>query len=518
MNDDHVGPIYLACHGPDGTLLTRPKGFGPTFASHALSELRSLSNTVEPSMNLEPTSWRTILTADVDDDDDDEDGWNGCPVRVHISSPDQALDLSRRLVASELCEVLYFSTDSLEDLVHQVEEGRPIVSNASGTFSTLDPLVDGFQTWNLGYHAGWANNDHTTSYKHPTQREMKTILGRLREALPNIILRSANQSRRDLLHVKTAAEAQLRLALLIFPKNDDADATGTYHDVMFAIVVVVGQGAVGKACQECHEQRQRQHHLLLLFGSSPFLTPTRPPLSLLMTNLAGVAPGNVVLDPFCGSGAMLWGSSYVGAGLCIGSDVIEPGGGGGGSTPLYHHYKGAEWLQCDAFRLSKVLQKHASKNSSIDGGDYLLDAIVTDPPYGLREDQSRPDDRCPNDKRTLENHNASTNAGHAKSICYIEDYTGEELLQSVSLMMRPVLELAVQHLRPDGGRLVYLLPLIPSQEEMGLWGTTGAFGPDALDRLPSLPGLVVLSAERHRCKKRGMARAIIVMERRSNVF
>ena len=113
------------------------------------------------------------------------------------------------------------------------------------------------------------------------------------------------------------------------------------------------------------------------------------------------------------------------------------------------------------------------------------------------------------------------NASHAGgegvgSLCYIEDYSGEELLQSVSRMMEPVFRVAVDHLKP-GGRLVYLLPLFPSQVDMGLWGTTGALGPDAFALLPNFPGLDFVAAERQRCRRRGMARAIVVMERTSTM-
>ena len=55
-------------------------------------------------------------------------------------------------------------------------------------------------------------------------------------------------------------------------------------------------------------------------GDSGALTPIKPTLAILMANLAGVATGEVALDPYCGSGSLLLGAAHLGA-TCFGCDI-----------------------------------------------------------------------------------------------------------------------------------------------------------------------------------------------------
>lgn len=105
------------------------------------------------------------------------------------------------------------------------------------------------------------------------------------------------------------------------------------------------------------------------------LGPTAMPseLSALSACLAGVQRGDVALDPFCGSGSLLFAALERGAALALGSDIdathfgtagdANSGGSGSGQPVL---------LQADAARLAELLPAGS------------VDALVTDLPYGYR--------------------------------------------------------------------------------------------------------------------------------------
>lgn len=108
-------------------------------------------------------------------------------------------------------------------------------------------------------------------------------------------------------------------------------------------------------------------------------TAMLPALATLSAGLACVRPGAAVLDPFCGSGSLLFAALQRAAALAIGSDVdavhfagscgsaggsSNGGGGGGTAAPVF--------MQADAARLQGLLPAGTA------------DAILTDLPYGYR--------------------------------------------------------------------------------------------------------------------------------------
>ncbi|MFW9805823.1 MAG: THUMP domain-containing protein [Candidatus Thorarchaeota archaeon] len=101
-------------------------------------------------------------------------------------------------------------------------------------------------------------------------------------------------------------------------------------------------------------------------GHKPFFHPSmmNATLSRVMCNLAGLMPGEIMLDPFCGGGGILCEASYIGA-RTVGIDL--------------------NWR----------LLSGSKENLSFTDGDYSViqgdvrslpiqqcDCIVTDPPYG----------------------------------------------------------------------------------------------------------------------------------------
>lgn len=114
------------------------------------------------------------------------------------------------------------------------------------------------------------------------------------------------------------------------------------------------------ASQLRHDLRNREP------GKKPFFHPSmmNAPLARVMCNLAGVMPGEIVLDPFCGGGGILCEASFIGA-KTVGIDL--------------------NWrLLMGAMKNLAAIGNH---HTFIQGDIRTLpirecDCIVTDPPYG----------------------------------------------------------------------------------------------------------------------------------------
>ena len=118
----------------------------------------------------------------------------------------------------------------------------------------------------------------------------------------------------------------------------------------------------------CKSTESKLRHLLRARepGKKPFFHPSmmNSILARTMCNLAGVRPGNIVLDPFCGGGGILCEAAYIGASV-VGIDK--------------------NWKLLEGARIN--LSAIKSKYSLIQADALYLpvqavDHIVTDPPYG----------------------------------------------------------------------------------------------------------------------------------------
>jgi len=118
----------------------------------------------------------------------------------------------------------------------------------------------------------------------------------------------------------------------------------------------------------------------------PFFHPTslHPKLARAMVNLARVKMGDLVLDPFCGTGGLLIEACLLGA-RAIGSDLNELMVDG--TIKNLENYRSAignyDVHKWDARKLTEHLS------------DCSVDAVVTDPPYG------RSASLCGEDKKIL---------------------------------------------------------------------------------------------------------------------
>lgn len=116
-------------------------------------------------------------------------------------------------------------------------------------------------------------------------------------------------------------------------------------------------------------KRAKKHYYELKPHKRPFFYPgsMSPKLARGMNNLARVKKGSKVLDPFCGTGGILIEAGIIGAKV-IGIDIDEKMVEGTKMNLKYCNIKDYEVFQGNA-RNIKLPDK--------------VDAIVTDPPYGI---------------------------------------------------------------------------------------------------------------------------------------
>ncbi|KFO62370.1 tRNA (guanine(10)-N2)-methyltransferase [Corvus brachyrhynchos] len=171
-------------------------------------------------------------------------------------------------------------------------------------------------------------------------------------------------------------------------------------------------------------------------------------LSFIMANHARVKPNDVVYDPFVGTGGLLISSAHFGAYVC-GTDIDYNTIHGLGKASR----KNQKWRGPDENIRANLrqygLEKYyldalvADSSRPIWREGMLFDAIITDPPYGIREAPRRMGSQKETVKsveRSTENHFFVSSSYHLSDIFF------------------DLLKFAAEHL-VMGGRLVYWLPI-----------------------------------------------------------
>lgn len=166
-------------------------------------------------------------------------------------------------------------------------------------------------------------------------------------------------------------------------------------------------------------------------------------LSFIMANMGRVGTGHLVLDPFAGTGSVLVGCAARGAHTVaadINLDALRGKQKRRGIWDNFHQYKLDTPLgvvRCDALH-SAFQPKHA-----------LFDAVITDPPYGIKEGAKMFREDCFNAYREDAPHVPSTQRVR------IDD------------LLWGLFEMAVSQL-VVGGRLVFWLPTTPDYDDADL--------------------------------------------------
>eukprot|EP00397_Hematodinium_sp_SG-2012_P043420 GEMP01048261.1.p1 GENE.GEMP01048261.1~~GEMP01048261.1.p1 ORF type:complete len:450 (+),score=59.98 GEMP01048261.1:127-1476(+) len=191
-------------------------------------------------------------------------------------------------------------------------------------------------------------------------------------------------------------------------------------------------------------------------------------LAFLMANMAQVSARSAcVLDPFCGTGGILLSITHFQPQVCIGNDidlrVLK------GWRVAYTKNKeaakkvnaGREDGQKDIF--TNFLQYELPTPEIVVSDNArpcwrqapFLDAIVTDPPYGIRAAAKKARQKTEHDVKDR------------------DTYCPQRVEYEEKDILKDMLEFASQHLR-DGGRLVYLLAVDLAQIKEGNMGAASS--------------------------------------------
>ena len=183
--------------------------------------------------------------------------------------------------------------------------------------------------------------------------------------------------------------------------------------------------------------------------------PASPALAAIVSNLARVERHSVTFDPFAGTGGLLAPAIALGAPFALGADV----------RPVTSGLGFRDVVKANAF--SSPLRRGTPRvpgDANASRTCFLFDAIVCDPPYGLRAPRIK-------------------NGSALKKDAPLSSAKEMDLAASETFM-RPVFESASDSLRV-GGRLVFLAPTHRSASEtetFGEEGTEGDRGADLAER------------------------------------
>ena len=192
-------------------------------------------------------------------------------------------------------------------------------------------------------------------------------------------------------------------------------------------------------------------------------TTMDPVLSAAMSNIARVDTGNLVLDPFVGTGGIVLLCAYHG-GYCFGSD-LDYKTVHGVSKPSRSGLKGHRRAKDECIRTNFYTHGFEERFLDVCVNDAcdifwkngnIFDAIVTDPPYGIREG--------------IKMINSEIKLNSVESHASMQQNSPIE-------MFKNLVDFAAKHLK-KGGRLVFWMPSLT---------TLSSFEPDL--HIPKHPGM-----------------------------
>jgi len=197
----------------------------------------------------------------------------------------------------------------------------------------------------------------------------------------------------------------------------------------------------------CNGQRSKISQLTLKTRKFIGNTSMDPQLSLIMANQALVEPNSIVYDPFVGSGSLLVAAAHFGAyvwGIDINYLMLH-----GKAKPTRCKQNKREKGENVAANLRQyslhsqymdVLVADSSQPMWRDG--FKLDAIITDPPYGIRESTEK----------------VGAKRSYQINDRHLETHIPSKVSYSMQDMYVDLLNFAARHLKL-GGRLVFWLPV-----------------------------------------------------------
>lgn len=254
-------------------------------------------------------------------------------------------------------------------------------------------------------------------------------------------------------------------------------------------------------CKDLSEGKARRlnHEYNLKTRSYIGPTTTDCELSFIMANAAGIKSNgkSLVLDPFVGTGSILLACTVFNA-TCFGFDIdsrVLHGKwttGENGKKNIWTNFDDKGLPRPEIVRLDFCPKTRAMKSfaSSITPQDGWFDAIVCDPPYGVRAGAR---------KSGPKNENKEV---HKIKEEYLSTHIPQTKQYEAADVMRDLLDGAAEYLR-IGGRLVYLLPIFVEEYDD--------------DKLPTHPCLRIIQNVEEKLTMK-MSRRVIVMEKIKHVY
>ncbi|XP_046396583.1 tRNA (guanine(10)-N2)-methyltransferase homolog [Ischnura elegans] len=189
-------------------------------------------------------------------------------------------------------------------------------------------------------------------------------------------------------------------------------------------------------------------------------------LSILMANQGKVMPGDLVLDPFVGTGSLLVAAGQFG-GFVLGTDI---------DFLMLHGKTRPSRITQKKREVGESVKANMEQYSCLDKyldvivadcalplwkSSLVLDAIITDPPYGIREAAERIGRAVKPGEEDVEYRISEEHilAGHVPS----------KVVYSLKQIFHDLLRFAADHLKL-GGRLVFWIPIIRSEYQDGSEG------------------------------------------------
>ncbi|KAK7057237.1 RNA methylase [Favolaschia claudopus] len=223
------------------------------------------------------------------------------------------------------------------------------------------------------------------------------------------------------------------------------DRDGNFHQVYFGRLVADGSA---RALIQMFDVKKR-----LYYGN----TSMDSEVSLLMANQALASPSKLIYDPFCGTGSMAYPIAYFGAQV-FGSDIDgrQMRGKDGQGQPPGVFRAAQQYGVVD--RIMDLCTFDVTRNPWRCGN--LFDAIVTDPPYGVRAGAKRLGRR-----KELSEEKKAANIEHQLAARTTQQpYIPPTKPYELSLLAADLVLLSRYLLKPQG-RLVFFLPTVNEHYE-----------------------------------------------------
>ncbi|CAH1975401.1 unnamed protein product [Acanthoscelides obtectus] len=177
-------------------------------------------------------------------------------------------------------------------------------------------------------------------------------------------------------------------------------------------------------------------------------TSMDPQLSLLMANQAKVTDGSLVVDPFVGSGSLLVAATQFG-GYVWGTDIdylmLH-----GRTRPSRIHQKTRDRDESVRANMKQYNMEHRYMDVLVNDfatpfwrEDFRFDAVITDPPYGIREATERV---------------GTKKEGYEVKAEHLPTHIPAKIEYGISNIYKDLLRFSARHLRV-GGRLVCWFPV-----------------------------------------------------------